>query len=120
MFDITRLTSEWTYTPGAGQYSKMNVAMDTSDTGSLTTLGSSLITWTGDSDAAMTAVVDYSAYKATQGAASWVKITFSTQAANWDTTGAYYIDNVRLVVPEPTTICLLGLGALGLCRRRRT
>jgi hypothetical protein len=119
MFDITRLTSEWTYTPGAGQYSKMNVGMDTSATGSLTTVASSILTWTGGSDNAMTAAVDYSAYKADQGAATWVKITFSTQAANWDTTGAYYIDNVRLVVPEPATICLFGLGALSLYRRRR-
>jgi hypothetical protein len=30
----------------------------------------------------------------------------------------YRIDNIRLV-PEPTTICLLGLGALGLVRRKK-
>lgn len=30
-----------------------------------------------------------------------------------------YIDNVRLVVPEPATIWLIGLGALALVRRRK-
>lgn len=31
----------------------------------------------------------------------------------------YWIDNIRLVAPEPSSFALLGLGALGLIRRRR-
>jgi hypothetical protein len=38
----------------------------------------------------------------------------------WDASQAYtgYLDDV-VVVPEPTTICLLGLGVFGLLRKRR-
>jgi hypothetical protein len=48
----------------------------------------------------------------------------ATWAFQWDFelgAGSSYIisKNKHLVIPEPTTICLLGLGGLLLCRRRR-
>ena len=60
---------------------------------------------------------DLSAYDAT--GTDWMQLIFST---NFDsgtaTIGKYYIDNVQLI-PEPTTIALLGLGGLALLRRRK-
>lgn len=115
--DVTRLTSEWTYT-SSSRYSRMHVAMTTDLVGQ-TTVGSNVVTWHAENDDAMTIIVDYSAFKALQtGTPSWVKIILGTQAGSWDTMGNYYIDNAQLT-PEPTTICLLGLGAIGLLRRRR-
>lgn len=40
------------------------------------------------------------------------------QALGYDVTGLRYSGNVT-ITPEPTTICLLGLGGLALRRRRR-
>ena len=101
VFDITRLTSEWI--PNANQWSKMHVAADTSAEGGQVTLASNLIIWTGASSDFMTAEVNYSDYKATQGGATWVKLIFGVQHSGWLTTGSYYIDNVRLTYVEPPT-----------------
>ena len=118
-FDVTRLTSEWTYS-GSSQYSRMHVAMTTDVVGKgQTTVGSNLVTWYGANNNSMHVALNYTAFRTGAEAATWVKIILGTQAANWTTMGNYYIDNVQLT-PEPATICLLGLGALGLLRRRRT
>jgi len=51
----------------------------------------------------------------------WMQFNISV---NWDgigtvTPGAFYIDNIRLGVPEPATIAMLGLGGLALIRRKK-
>ena len=33
--------------------------------------------------------------------------------------GSEFVDNIRMYVPEPATVCLLTLGALGMMFRRR-
>ncbi len=106
-FDITRLTSEWTFT--SGPTSKMHVAMSTNLVNWTTiTPSAGVVSWSGADNNFMTATVDYSAYKALQGGTpTYVQIILGTQAWGWTTMGAYYIDNVRLSakpVPKPAAI----------------
>ena len=49
--------------------------------------------------------------------AGWMQISFSVDSDIGP--GYWYIDNVRLVNPEPTAIALFGLGSLVLLLRRR-
>jgi hypothetical protein len=104
-FDIIRLTSEWTFTSGT-PISRMHIAMSTPLV-NWTTITSSagVVSWAGADSNVMTATVDYSDYKASQGGTpSYVQIIFGTQASGWVTTGKYYIDNVRLAYVAPPYI----------------
>jgi hypothetical protein len=71
----------------------------------------------GWGDHARTLTWDLSEYDAT--GATWMQLIFSVNFDSSTTSvGKYYIDNVQLI-PEPTTIALLGLGGLALLRRKR-
>ena len=69
----------------------------------------------GWGDHTRTLTWDLSAYDAT--GTEWMQLIFSSNFGG-ETPGKFYIDNVQLI-PEPTTIALLGLGGLALIRRKR-
>lgn len=54
---------------------------------------------------------------------TWFQIflhsNYGTNGGAFISTGGYYLDNMQLVVPEPATIAMLGLGALTLIRRKK-
>jgi hypothetical protein len=51
----------------------------------------------------------------------WMQFNISSNFDGGDIVypGAIYMDNARIIVPEPTTIAMLGLGALALIRRKK-
>jgi hypothetical protein len=80
--------------------------------------GTNLHTWTGTWTWDYSAILPGGSYAGNKVSLSdtWVNLIFAYNSNG--SGGSYYIDNVRLV-PEPATICLLGLGALSLIRRKK-
>jgi len=74
--------------------------------------------WDNSPVQTQTVTFDYSAAKASMPAVpGWVEIVFATNSDGTHTN--LYFDNAQLLVPEPATVTLLGLGLLGLLRRKR-
>jgi hypothetical protein len=124
-FDITRLSADWTGT-NSTRSSKIYIQMAAS-TNSYTytyipvSLNQGDYNATTQTDNSMHLVADYSAFKAGLSSlptGTGFKFALRTEMSGWTTGGVYYLDNVRLT-PEPATVCLLGLGALSLFRKRR-
>jgi hypothetical protein len=54
------------------------------------------------------------------GVTDWGQLNFSFNFGNTETMGSFYIDNIQTVlIPEPGSLALLGLGALLVSLRRR-
>jgi hypothetical protein len=123
--DVTRLTTDWTYTGAAGSaWSAFDLQMTAYD-GSGVSYGTVDLTpswgagkWTGNNSDMMTVTWDYSAYMAGKTAFTGMKMAIGVKSTGFTTGGIYYIDNVRLT-PEPATMALFGLGGLALLRKRR-
>jgi len=116
--DVTRLAADWV---GSG-WSNLVVAVQANYGGiqydkQFDDFGT---WWDGSADLTETITVDYSIDVKQEGLGlpDWVQICFGQNSGGFDPGGSYYVDNAQLI-PEPTTIALLGLGSLALLRRRK-
>ncbi len=79
--------------------------------------------WGGSPERTQTLVYDYSALKASINPnPNWIEIILVTNGQrDTDPAGPFelYFDNAQLLVPEPTTMALLGLGALLTLKKRK-
>ena len=74
--------------------------------------------WENSSAQTKTLTFDYSAAKASMPTEpGWVEIIFATNSDGVHTD--LYFDNAQLLVPEPATLSLLGLGATVILRRKK-
>lgn len=74
--------------------------------------------WEGRPDETQTLTVDYTAFRdLIDPSPGWIEIIFALNTGDGAPPEMYF-DNAQLT-PEPTTIALLGLGALALRRRKR-
>ncbi|MFA5239939.1 MAG: PEP-CTERM sorting domain-containing protein [Phycisphaerae bacterium] len=73
-----------------------------------------LCEWNG-TDETQTIVFDYPEVVDTE---YWMQIVITPHVEGYAQSGTYYFDYAR-IVPEPMTIALLGIGGLGLLRRKR-
>jgi hypothetical protein len=125
-FDLTMIRSEWTAnnwtrvadkiainSNGVSGWKEYNAPVVTNR---LTGLPDSKDWGPWSYDARKRFVLDVSNYNVS--GATWFQIIIAIQQNPASGNGKYYFDDVR-IIPEPTTIAMLGLGSLALLRRKR-
>ena len=74
--------------------------------------------WPGSGARTQTLEIDYSAFRDAITSTGYVEIIFSLNTGGGAPPQMYF-DNAQLLVPEPATLSLLGLGAAALLRRKK-
>ncbi|MFA5238713.1 MAG: PEP-CTERM sorting domain-containing protein [Phycisphaerae bacterium] len=122
--DVTRLTDDWMEDtdPNTVTMSTFIITIwGGGPAGGFNVQPVGLCPWNGE-DSTQTLSFDYADAIVASGGmldAGWyMEIEIGTQNVGWEEGGVYYLDNAR-IVPEPMTIALLGIGGLGLLRRKR-
>ena len=122
-FDLT-IAADWLLN-GTGGWSQIEQIVINSDVGYAEQLSASTgnqYWWNGSPVQTTTVTLDYSAHKAAMianGAINYLEIILVTNGQRDDGSEIdFYFDNAQLTVPEPTTMCLLGLGAVLLRRKK--
>lgn len=72
--------------------------------------------WSGSGQRTQTLSVDYSAFKAAMTGTDYIELVFALNTGGGAPDDIYF-DNARFV-PEPTTLALLGMGLVGLLRKK--